>query len=139
MGFLRVGSGKGVAGEVLGVHHQKIYIFDDRVVMGGANLSKNYFLNRKDRYLSIRSQQLSDFLFDYLQILSQEPSPQQLNTHYKLWKYAYMPSKYHSTFAEQLTHLVQVEQERQKEKSRTFSWEKVQKKGMILSKNQQIA
>jgi CDP-diacylglycerol---glycerol-3-phosphate 3-phosphatidyltransferase len=65
-----MGSGKGIAGEVLGVHHQKIYVFDDRVVLGGANLSKNYFLNRKDRYLSIHSPELSDYLFDYLQILS---------------------------------------------------------------------
>lgn len=51
--FKKIGSGKGVVGEVLGVHHQKIYLFDDRVVLSGANLSKNYFLNRKDRVLSI--------------------------------------------------------------------------------------
>jgi CDP-diacylglycerol--glycerol-3-phosphate 3-phosphatidyltransferase len=55
VGFLRLGQMKGVLGEVLGVHHQKIYIFDDRVILGGANLSKNYFLNRKDRYMSINS------------------------------------------------------------------------------------
>jgi CDP-diacylglycerol--glycerol-3-phosphate 3-phosphatidyltransferase len=53
---VKVGKGKGVFGEILGVHHQKIYIFDDRVILGGANLSKNYFLNRRDRYLSIHSQ-----------------------------------------------------------------------------------
>ena len=53
--FQKVGSGKGVLGEVLGVHHQKIYIFDDRVVLTGANLSKNYFLNRRDRVISIDS------------------------------------------------------------------------------------
>lgn len=51
--FKKIGSGKGVVGEVLGVHHQKIYLFDDRVMLSGANLSKNYFLNRKDRILSI--------------------------------------------------------------------------------------
>jgi len=79
-------------------------------VLGGANLSKNYFLNRKDRYLSILSPELSDYLFDYLQILSEEPSPQQLQTHYKLWKYAYMPAKYHPTFAQQLTFLRQNEE-----------------------------
>jgi phosphatidylserine/phosphatidylglycerophosphate/cardiolipin synthase-like enzyme len=53
--FLQIGKSKGVLGEILGVHHQKIYICDDRVVLGGANLSKNYFLNRKDRYISINS------------------------------------------------------------------------------------
>lgn len=67
---MKVGKGKGVFGEILGVHHQKIYIFDDRVILGGANLSKNYFLNRRDRYLSINSRELSDYLFDYIQILS---------------------------------------------------------------------
>ena len=31
--------------------------------MGGANLSQNYFLNRRDRYLCIHSAELSDYLF----------------------------------------------------------------------------
>jgi len=60
---MKIGRGKGVIGEVMGVHHQKIYIFDDKVVLGGANLSKNYFLNRKDRYICINSAELSDYLF----------------------------------------------------------------------------
>jgi hypothetical protein len=63
--------------------------------MGGANLSKNYFLNRKDRYICIHSPELSDYLFEYLMILSEQPDIKQLGTHYKLWKYAYMPNKYH--------------------------------------------
>jgi CDP-diacylglycerol--glycerol-3-phosphate 3-phosphatidyltransferase len=92
--FLQIGNGRGVVGEVLAVHHQKVYIFDDRVVMGGANLSKNYFLNRKDRYISISSSELSDYLFDYLQVLAEQPEANKLNRHYKLWKYGYMPSKY---------------------------------------------
>jgi phosphatidylserine/phosphatidylglycerophosphate/cardiolipin synthase-like enzyme len=51
IGFNRVGRGAGVLGEVRGVHHQKIAVFDNRVIVGGANLSKSYFLNRKDRYM----------------------------------------------------------------------------------------
>ncbi len=43
-----------VLGEISGVHHQKIAIFDDTVIIGGANLSHNYFLNRKDRYMKIK-------------------------------------------------------------------------------------
>jgi NTP pyrophosphatase (non-canonical NTP hydrolase) len=35
--------------------------------------------------------------------------------------------------------LKQIDENRQKEKMRTFSWEKAQKKGVVLSKNQQIA
>lgn len=45
-------SGKlGVLGEIIGVHHQKMAIFDDKVIVGGANMSQSYFLNRKDRYM----------------------------------------------------------------------------------------
>ena len=51
--FSKISSVKGVIGEVLGVHHQKIYIFDDKVVLTGANLSNDYFLNRRDRVLLI--------------------------------------------------------------------------------------
>lgn len=49
-----------------------MYIFDDRVIIGGANLSKNYFLNRKDRYYVIKNcTGLADYLFDYLSTLAQ--------------------------------------------------------------------
>jgi CDP-diacylglycerol--glycerol-3-phosphate 3-phosphatidyltransferase len=41
-------------GEISGVHHQKIALFDDTVIIGGANLSHNYFLNRRDRYMKLR-------------------------------------------------------------------------------------
>lgn len=41
-------------GEVSGVHHQKVAVFDDTVIIGGANLSHNYFINRKDRYLKFK-------------------------------------------------------------------------------------
>lgn len=98
VGFQKVGKGKGVIGEVLGVHHQKIYIFDDRVVLTGANLSKNYFLNRRDRAMSIDSPELSDYLYEYLQIMAESQNPEQLLNHYRLWKYAYMPSKYCESF-----------------------------------------
>ena len=70
LGFMKVGRGSGVLGEVLGVHHQKIYLCDDRVIMGGANLSHNYFLNRRDRYLCIHSPEFSDYLFEYIRILA---------------------------------------------------------------------
>lgn len=41
-------------GEVSGVHHQKIALFDDTIIIGGANLSFNYFVNRKDRYFKLQ-------------------------------------------------------------------------------------
>jgi CDP-diacylglycerol--glycerol-3-phosphate 3-phosphatidyltransferase len=36
--------------EVVGVCHLKAYVFDDDVMISGANLSTTYFTNRQDRY-----------------------------------------------------------------------------------------
>ncbi|KAN0060660.1 CDP-diacylglycerol--glycerol-3-phosphate 3-phosphatidyltransferase [Thecaphora frezii] len=36
-----------------GLQHMKIYGFDDDVIVSGANLSRDYFTNRKDRYLLV--------------------------------------------------------------------------------------
>ncbi|KAM9981789.1 hypothetical protein ACTFIY_004096 [Dictyostelium cf. discoideum] len=41
--------------ETIGVQHIKTYIFDDDLLLSGANLSKDYFTNRQDRYVLIRS------------------------------------------------------------------------------------
>ena len=35
--------------EVVGVNHLKVYLFDDDVILSGANLSNTYFTNRQDR------------------------------------------------------------------------------------------
>jgi CDP-diacylglycerol--glycerol-3-phosphate 3-phosphatidyltransferase len=45
---------KGRAREILGVHHIKLYIFDDNVIISGANLSEIYFKQRQDRYVLIK-------------------------------------------------------------------------------------
>ncbi|CAL4202519.1 unnamed protein product, partial [Meganyctiphanes norvegica] len=37
--------------EIIGLQHMKLYIFDDTLVISGANLSKDYFTNRQDRYI----------------------------------------------------------------------------------------
>lgn len=47
--------------ELLGLQHTKIYLFDDTVVISGANLSSDYFTNRQDRYFEIQDQRLADF------------------------------------------------------------------------------
>ncbi|XP_042883700.1 CDP-diacylglycerol--glycerol-3-phosphate 3-phosphatidyltransferase, mitochondrial-like [Penaeus japonicus] len=36
--------------EVIGLQHMKLYVFDDTLVISGANLSNDYFTNRQDRY-----------------------------------------------------------------------------------------
>jgi CDP-diacylglycerol--glycerol-3-phosphate 3-phosphatidyltransferase len=46
---------RGRAREILGVHHIKLYIFDDNVIISGANLSEIYFKQRQDRYVLIKN------------------------------------------------------------------------------------
>ncbi|XP_042214342.1 CDP-diacylglycerol--glycerol-3-phosphate 3-phosphatidyltransferase, mitochondrial-like isoform X1 [Homarus americanus] len=36
--------------ETIGLQHMKLYVFDDSLVISGANLSNDYFTNRQDRY-----------------------------------------------------------------------------------------
>jgi len=43
--------------EIVGVFHVKLYLWDDHLVISGANLSREYFTTRIDRYLHIRQQQ----------------------------------------------------------------------------------
>ena len=40
LSFQKVGKGIGVLGEILGVHHQKTYIFGEVVMLGWANHQK---------------------------------------------------------------------------------------------------
>eukprot|EP00026_Physarum_polycephalum_P005435 Phypoly_transcript_05469.p1 GENE.Phypoly_transcript_05469~~Phypoly_transcript_05469.p1 ORF type:complete len:464 (+),score=73.81 Phypoly_transcript_05469:41-1432(+) len=41
--------------ESIGVSHIKAYIFDDDIIISGANLSNDYFTNRQDRFCLIRN------------------------------------------------------------------------------------
>lgn len=47
--------------ELFGLQHMKLYIFDDTLVISGANLSNDYFTNRQDRYYIIKDKNLTDF------------------------------------------------------------------------------
>ncbi|XP_064089434.1 CDP-diacylglycerol--glycerol-3-phosphate 3-phosphatidyltransferase, mitochondrial-like isoform X2 [Macrobrachium nipponense] len=48
--------------EVIGLQHMKLYVFDDSLIMSGANLSNDYFTNRQDRYVAIENcPALADF------------------------------------------------------------------------------
>jgi CDP-diacylglycerol--glycerol-3-phosphate 3-phosphatidyltransferase len=47
------------------VHHIKIYIFDDDVLITGANLSESYFTDRQDRWFYLSNvKELADYLED---------------------------------------------------------------------------
>ncbi|XP_063312426.1 CDP-diacylglycerol--glycerol-3-phosphate 3-phosphatidyltransferase, mitochondrial isoform X2 [Pelobates fuscus] len=48
--------------ETIGLQHMKIYLFDDTVILSGANLSDSYFTNRQDRYIMLQGcPEVADF------------------------------------------------------------------------------
>ncbi|GAA5910576.1 CDP-diacylglycerol--glycerol-3-phosphate 3-phosphatidyltransferase [Sporobolomyces salmoneus] len=54
-----------------GLQHMKIYGFDDDVIMSGANLSRDYFTNRQDRYIEFSHHPpLADFFSSLVSITS---------------------------------------------------------------------
>ena len=54
----------------MGVHHMKLYIFDDTTIITGANLSHSYFTRRQDRCIMIKDcQALSSYFYDLISAL----------------------------------------------------------------------
>ncbi|KAH6942090.1 hypothetical protein HPB50_000665 [Hyalomma asiaticum] len=57
--------------ETLGLSHLKVYLFDDTLILSGANLSDQYFRNRQDRYVVFRDcPHLSDYFSRVVQTVS---------------------------------------------------------------------
>ncbi|KAL7071511.1 hypothetical protein ACQ4LE_009607 [Meloidogyne hapla] len=57
--------------EVIGVQHMKFFIFDNSIIISGANLSEQYFDNRQDRYLVVENcPKLADFFHSISTIIS---------------------------------------------------------------------
>ncbi|XP_050391449.1 CDP-diacylglycerol--glycerol-3-phosphate 3-phosphatidyltransferase, mitochondrial [Patella vulgata] len=57
--------------ETIGLTHIKAYICDDSVMISGANLSDNYFVNRQDRYILFNEcGDLADFFDKMIQTVS---------------------------------------------------------------------
>jgi CDP-diacylglycerol---glycerol-3-phosphate 3-phosphatidyltransferase len=51
--------------EVRGVQHMKIAVFDDHVLLTGANLSDSYFTDREDRWVLLKdNKELADYCDD---------------------------------------------------------------------------
>ena len=50
--------------EILNVYHTKLFIFDDKIILSGANIDDSYFENRLDRYFEIKNKQLADDLIN---------------------------------------------------------------------------
>ena len=57
--------------EIVGLNHLKVYLFDDNLIMSGANLSDSYFTNRQDRYILIKdAPQLANFFHHLVRTVS---------------------------------------------------------------------
>jgi CDP-diacylglycerol--glycerol-3-phosphate 3-phosphatidyltransferase len=57
--------------EGFGLQHMKLYIFDDSLLISGANLSTDYFTNRQDRYILIRNHpSICDYFAGVIRIVS---------------------------------------------------------------------
>ena len=57
--------------EIVSLQHIKIFVFDDDVVVSGANLSHQYFTDRVDRYFHFRNnKRLADFLNEMVQTVA---------------------------------------------------------------------
>ncbi|KAI4807773.1 hypothetical protein KUCAC02_027559 [Chaenocephalus aceratus] len=54
--------------ETIGVQHIKVYLFDDSIIISGANLSDSYFTNRQDRYVLLENcGEVADFFADLVE------------------------------------------------------------------------
>ena len=41
--------------ETVGLQHLRLYVFDDSLIISGANLSQDFFTSRQDRYVLIEN------------------------------------------------------------------------------------
>ncbi|CAN3370497.1 CDP-diacylglycerol--glycerol-3-phosphate 3-phosphatidyltransferase [Diutina catenulata] len=57
--------------EGVGLQHMKIYGFDDEIILSGANLSRDYFTDRQDRYYVFSDSGLADYYYDIQHAVSQ--------------------------------------------------------------------
>uniref|UniRef100_A0A8C8S6M5 CDP-diacylglycerol--glycerol-3-phosphate 3-phosphatidyltransferase n=1 Tax=Pelusios castaneus TaxID=367368 RepID=A0A8C8S6M5_9SAUR len=57
--------------ETIGLQHIKVYLFDDNLILSGANLSDSYFTNRQDRYVFLQdSPEIADFFTELVGAIS---------------------------------------------------------------------
>ena len=77
----RLHSLRSFLGELCGVQHVKMSVFDDTVVLTGANLSHDYFTNRQDRYVVVSDVPLlADYCASLLEALARHALPYEART-----------------------------------------------------------
>ena len=56
--------------EIFGVHHIKAHVFDNNIMITGANLSEDYFTDRQDRFMVIQDcEPLAHYFDDLINLL----------------------------------------------------------------------
>eukprot|EP00055_Hartaetosiga_balthica_P007589 m.26327 g.26327 ORF g.26327 m.26327 type:complete len:487 (+) comp5847_c0_seq1:2-1462(+) len=56
--------------ETVGLQHTKIFVFDDTLLLTGANLSEDYFAQRQDRYIIIKDQMAANWYAGVVKLFS---------------------------------------------------------------------
>ena len=77
--------------ELSSLHHMKLYIFDDHLVISGANLGDTYFTTRQDRYILLRDcPALCDYFDELIRTVSRFSMSLQEDGSFRLhpsWRY----------------------------------------------------
>ena len=60
--------------EMFQTYHAKAYVFDDLLIMSGANLSAEYFTDRQDRYIILRDTSLANFYHSFVSTVARHDS-----------------------------------------------------------------
>eukprot|EP01084_Bolivina_argentea_P171571 297240_1 len=71
--------------EIVGVHHIKAYIFDDKLIISGANLNETYLNNRQDRYFIFTNKEITNHIYNMLSTLNNYCPNVQYNNNEKLF------------------------------------------------------
>ena len=70
-GMLKGKYSSGPMKEIFGIHHMKAHVFDNNLLVTGANLSEDYFTDRQDRCMVIQDcEPLADYFDDLIQVMT---------------------------------------------------------------------
>ncbi|KAH8406971.1 hypothetical protein KR222_002135, partial [Zaprionus bogoriensis] len=105
--------------ELLGLQHMKVYLFDDTVIISGANLSNDYFTNRQDRYILIEDKPLADFYAEFIERVQEfslavgSDSTERLHRNWRILPYEGTKEQFIRLAKERITNFVQEAYQRQ--------------------------
>lgn len=105
--------------ELVGLQHMKVYLFDDTVIISGANLSNDYFTNRQDRYILIEDKPLADFYAQFIERVQEfslavsSDSTEGLHRNWRILPYEGTKEQFIRLARERISNFVQEAYERQ--------------------------